>query len=277
MTTVCLMEQALSHHNNGSVAAPVRLNTKGAQAMTGMIEARSLARTFVTDGVAVEALRGLDLSVAEGEFVAVMGSSGCGKSTLLHILGGLDRPTSGQVFLRGQRVDGLSEGKWAKLRRKDVGFVFQFFNLINNLSAADNVELAALLSGTPLRQAQSQRKKLFAALEIEEVANKVPSRLSGGQQQRVALARAMVNRPAVLLADEPTGNLDSESTREVLDLLRQYRAEGQTIVLVTHDARVASAADRVIRMRDGSLVGETRIEDSRDRSQLLSSLIDLEA
>jgi putative ABC transport system ATP-binding protein len=276
MTTVCMMRHALSHHNNGPVAAPVRLNPKGAQAMASMIEARGLARTFVTDGVAVEALRGLDLSVAEGEFVAVMGSSGCGKSTLLHILGGLDRPTSGQVFLRGQRVDGLSEGKWAKLRRKDVGFVFQFFNLINNLSASDNVELAALLSGTPLRRAQSRRKELFAALEIEEVANKVPSRLSGGQQQRVALARALVNRPAVLLADEPTGNLDSESTREVLNLLRQYRAEGQTIVLVTHDARVASAADRVIRMRDGSFVGETRIEDSRDRSRLLSSLIDLE-
>lgn len=244
--------------------------------MAGIMEARGLARTFVTDGVAIEALKGVDLSVGEGEFVAIMGPSGCGKSTLLHLLGGLDRPTLGEVFLKGKRVDGLSEGRWAKLRRNEVGFVFQFFNLINNLSAADNVELAALLSGTPLREAQSRRTELFAALALEEVAGKVPSRLSGGQQQRVALARALVNRPAVLLADEPTGNLDSESTREVLKVLREHRTEGQTILLVTHDARVASAADRVIRMRDGSFVGETRIEDSRDRSGLLSSLIDLE-
>jgi putative ABC transport system ATP-binding protein len=244
--------------------------------MAGIIEARGLVRMFPTDGVNVEALRGVELSVAEGEFVAIMGPSGCGKSTLLHILGGLDRPTRGEVYLKGKRVDGLSEGRWAKLRRKEVGFVFQFFNLINNLSAADNVELAALLSGTPLRQAMSRRMALFAALGLEDVASKVPSRLSGGQQQRVALARALINRPAVLLADEPTGNLDSQSTREVLDLLRQHRTGGQTILLVTHDARVASAADRIIRMRDGAFVGETRIEDSRDRSRLLSSLIDLE-
>jgi putative ABC transport system ATP-binding protein len=245
--------------------------------MASIIEARGLARTFITDGVTVEALRGVDLTVAEGEFVAIMGPSGCGKSTLLHILGGLDRPTRGEVFLGGRRVDGLSEGRWAKLRRKEVGFVFQFFNLINNLSAADNVGLAGLLSGTPLRETQSRCNELLAALGLEEVASKVPSRLSGGQQQRVALARALINRPVVLLADEPTGNLDSESTREVLSLLRQHRGEGQTILLVTHDARVASAADRIIRMRDGGFVGETCIEDSRDRSRLLSSLIDLEA
>jgi putative ABC transport system ATP-binding protein len=276
MTTVCMMKQVLPDHDNGSVAAPVRLNTEGAQAMTSMIEARSLARTFVTDGVAIEALKGVDLSVAEGEFVAVIGPSGCGKSTLLHLLGGLDRPTGGEVFLRGQRVDRLSEGKWAKLRRREVGFVFQFFNLINNLSAADNVELPALLAGTPVREARRRRTELFAELGLEDVASKVPSRLSGGQQQRVALARALVNRPAVLLADEPTGNLDSQSARDVLDLLRRHRAEGQTILLVTHDARVASAADRVVRMRDGAIVGETGLDDSRDRRRLLSKLIELE-
>ncbi len=245
--------------------------------MAGIIEGRGLSRTFRTDGVTVDALSGIDLSVEEGEFVAVMGPSGCGKSTLLHILGGLDRPTAGEVFLKGTRVDGLSEGRWAKLRRKEVGFVFQFFNLISNLSAADNVELPALLAGMPVRDARTRRGELFAQLGLDDVAGKVPSRLSGGQQQRVALARALVNRPTVLLADEPTGNLDSDSTREVLGLLREHHTAGQTILLVTHDARVASAADRVVRMRDGGIMGETSIKGDRDRSRLLSSLIELEA
>ena len=274
--TGTLIRQVEPSRADGTSATISRQSEKGAEAMAGIIEARGLGRTFVTDGIVVNALRSVDLSVAEGEFVAVMGPSGCGKSTLLHILGGLDQPTSGEILLRGKRVDGLSEGKWAKLRRKEVGFVFQFFNLINNLSAAANVELPALLNGRTVGHARSRRTELFAQLGLGDVAAKVPARLSGGQQQRVALARALINSPAILLADEPTGNLDSHSTREVLELLRRRRATGQTILLVTHDARVASAADRVIRMRDGNFVSETKIDDSRDRSQLLSDLIERE-
>ncbi len=204
--------------------------------MEHVLVTTGLERTYETDGVAVAALRGVDLAVAEGEFVSVMGPSGCGKSTLLHLLGGLDRPTAGEVHLGGRRVDQLGEAAWALLRRREVGFVFQFFNLIGNLTVADNIELPGLLAGLSPREARSRRRELLDDLGIAELAGAVPSRVSGGQQQRVAIARALINRPAVLLADEPTGNLDSQSAREVLGLLRRHHEHGQTIVLVTHDA-----------------------------------------
>jgi putative ABC transport system ATP-binding protein len=244
--------------------------------MEQVLVTTDLEKTYDTEGVPVAALRGVDLAVGEGEFVSVMGPSGCGKSTLLHLLGGLDRPTQGEVHLRGQRVDQLSEAAWALLRRREVGFVFQFFNLIANLTVADNVELPGLLAGLSAREARARRKELLADLAIEDVAGSVPNRISGGQQQRVALARALVNRPAVLLADEPTGNLDTRSTREVLELLRGYHDRGQTIVLVTHDARVASAANRVIHMRDGLISEETRLTGDRDAAALASQLVRLE-
>jgi putative ABC transport system ATP-binding protein len=242
-----------------------------------IILAKGLTKTYGADGLAVPALRGVELGVASGEFVALMGPSGCGKSTLLHLLGGLDRPTGGEVWLDGRRVDTLSEAKWAVLRRARIGFVFQFFNLIGNLTVADNVELPALLAGLTAGEARARRSRLLDQLGLADKAGVVPAQLSGGQQQRVALARALINRPAVLLADEPSGNLDTDATREVLALLKRYHAEGQTILLATHDARVASAADRVVTMRDGRLAGENALTPEIATPRPLSDLIQLEA
>jgi putative ABC transport system ATP-binding protein len=243
--------------------------------MDSVLLTENLSKTYDADGVDVHAVRGIDLAVTPAEFVSIMGPSGCGKSTLLHMLGGLDQPTDGAVWLNGERVDGLSEKAWALLRRRQIGFVFQFFNLIGNLTVADNVELPALLAGASPRQARVRRVELLEELGIAELANTLPGRVSGGQQQRVALARALVNRPAVLLADEPTGNLDSASAREVMDLIRRYHADGQTIILVTHDPRVASAADRVVHMRDGAITDESRLTGDRDAASL-ASLVRLE-
>jgi putative ABC transport system ATP-binding protein len=243
--------------------------------MTTVLSARGLAKTYSSDGVDVLALRGVDLDVAAGELVAVMGPSGCGKSTLLHLLGGLDRPTAGSIELAGHRVEALSEAEWAVVRRSQVGFVFQFFNLVGNLSVAENVELPARLVGASPEEARRRRAELLERLGVSAQADALPSRLSGGQQQRVALARALVNSPAVLLADEPTGNLDSRSAGEVLALLREVQSQGQTVVLVTHDARVAASADRVISMRDGLVVDETRLEEGRQIR--ISQLLELEA
>jgi putative ABC transport system ATP-binding protein len=242
--------------------------------MTPVILTRGLAKDY--DGV--HALHDIDVEIADGEFVAVTGPSGCGKSTLLNLLGGLDRPTRGEIELAGRRVDGYSEARWALVRRSDIGFVFQFFNLIANLSVADNVELPGLLAGLSSKEARTRRQELLDSLGIAEHADSAPGHLSGGQQQRVAIARALINRPRVLLADEPTGNLDSASARDVMALLRAAHDErGQTIVLVTHDARVAARADRVLAMRDGAVAHETRLNDRGDMSATVSRLMELEA
>ncbi|MBV9207098.1 MAG: ABC transporter ATP-binding protein, partial [Actinobacteria bacterium] len=180
---------------------------------TALLRTSKLVKVYRADGVTVEAVRGVDIEVAAGEFVAIMGPSGSGKSTLLHVLGGLEPATSGEIWLRGQRVDGLPEAGWAILRRRHVGFVFQFFNLLSNMTVADNIELPALLAGATPRQARRRREELLAELGLAGKAAAAPGRLSGGEQQRVALARALANEPSLLLADEPTGNLDSSNTR----------------------------------------------------------------
>jgi putative ABC transport system ATP-binding protein len=216
-------------------------------------------KTHRSGATTTAAIRHVDLEVRRGEFVAISGPSGAGKSTLLHLLGGLERPDHGEIHLNGRRVDQLSEARWALLRRRSVGVVFQFFNLISSMTVADNVELPALLAGAPARRARARREELLADLGLEDRARSTPAELSGGEQQRVALARALVNDPELLLADEPTGNLDSRNTREVLRLLTRIHEQGRTIVLVTHDARVASAADRVLSLFDGEITGDTAV------------------
>jgi putative ABC transport system ATP-binding protein len=208
----------------------------------------------------VRALDAVDLEVAPGETVAVMGPSGCGKSTLLQMLGGLDRPSSGQVLFRERRVDQLSERALAQLRRREIGFVFQAFHLLDELTAQENIELPALLAGHSPRQARRRALRLLEQVGVGERARHLPSALSGGQRQRVAIARALVNEPAAILADEPTGNLDSAATLEVLRLFDALRTAGLTLVVVTHDERVAATADRLISMRDGTFVADTRMD-----------------
>ena len=244
--------------------------------MEWAIETRNLHKTYHTDGVMVEALRGVDLQVAPAEFVAVMGPSGCGKSTLLHLLGGLDRPTEGEVLLGGRRVDTLNESAQAVLRRGTIGFVFQAYNLIPNLTVADNVDLPGLLARRPPGEVARRREALLEALDLGDKGRAFPGELSGGEQQRAAIARALGNHPAVLLVDEPTGNLDSRSGGEVMALLRRTHQEGQTIVLVTHDPKVAGFAGRVIFMRDGQLVDEVQPSAPGDAGTVLSRLVQLE-
>jgi putative ABC transport system ATP-binding protein len=226
-----------------------------------LLRASNVTKTFRADGGPVPAVRGVDLLLRRGEFAAIMGPSGSGKSTLLHLLGGLERPTSGEIWLDGRRVDGLSQAKWSVLRRRHIGFVFQFFNLVSNMTVADNVELAALMGGATRRQAAERRAELLADLGLSGKAGAAPARLSGGEQQRVALARALANRPSLLLADEPTGNLDSSGSQSVLRLLTRAHADGQAILLVTHDARVASAAERVICLFDGMVADDAAMHE----------------
>ena len=224
-----------------------------------LLSCRGLSKTYGKDAGLVRAVNGVDLDVATGETVAIMGPSGCGKSTLLHLLGGLDRPSGGEVRLAGRRVDEMSEKALARLRQDAVGFVFQAFHLMDELTAVENVELPALLAGRPARTARRRATELIERVGLADRARFLPTALSGGQRQRVAIARALANEPLVVLADEPTGNLDSAATLEVLRLFESLHVAGQTLVIVTHDSRIAATADRMISMRDGVFIDETRL------------------
>jgi putative ABC transport system ATP-binding protein len=226
---------------------------------TWVLRARGLRKEYGSGEGLVRAVDGVDLEVAPGETVAVMGPSGCGKSTLLHLLGGLDRPSGGEVSLAGRRLDLLGEKALARMRRTAVGFVFQAFHLMEELTAVENVELPALLAGRSPRAARRRAADLLEGVGLADRARFLPSALSGGQRQRVAIARALSNQPLVVLADEPTGNLDSAATAEVLRLFDSLHQAGQTLLVVTHDARIAATADRLISMRDGAFVDETRL------------------
>jgi putative ABC transport system ATP-binding protein len=226
---------------------------------TAVLRARGVRKEYGKGEGLVRAVDGVDLEVDPGETVAVMGPSGCGKSTLLHLLGGLDRPSGGEISLAGRRIDQMGEKALARMRRTAVGFVFQAFHLVDELSAVENVELPALLAGRSPRTARRRAADLLDRVGLADRARFLPSALSGGQRQRVAIARALSNEPLVVLADEPTGNLDSTATVDVLRLFESLHRAGQTLLIVTHDERIAATADRLISMRDGAFVDETRL------------------
>lgn len=242
-----------------------------------ILQAQDLSKNYRMGTTIVSALTDVSFGVELGEFVAVMGPSGSGKSTLLHLLGGLDQPSSGEVVLDGQRLSGLSDKQTTLLRRRQIGFVFQFFNLLPTLSAEENISLPLLIDRRSLRDYRERIGQLLELVGLGERCAHKPDQLSGGEQQRVAIARALVTEPVIVLADEPTGNLDSRSGDEVLRLLRCACDErGQTIVMVTHDPRAASYADRIVFLKDGQVVGETHLTAGSNTGAILHRLAELE-
>jgi putative ABC transport system ATP-binding protein len=236
------------------------MNANGA-----VVRATDLTRRYGEGEAAVDALRGVSLEVQAGELVAVMGPSGSGKSTLMHLLAALDTPTSGEVAIAGQTVGSLSDKQVTLLRREHIGFVFQFFNLLASLTAEENVLLPALIAGRRDEATRERASELLARVGLGERAHHLPAELSGGQQQRVAIARALVSRPSVVFADEPTGNLDSTTGHEILELLRSSTKDlGQTMVMVTHDANAAEIADRVLFLADGLIVEQLQAGGAND-------------
>ena len=219
-----------------------------------LLEVKSLEKSYVRGDEEVQALKSLSLEIKEGQFVSIMGPSGSGKSTLLHLMGGLDRPTRGQVILKGEAIDQLSDDALSKFRRRKLGFIFQFFNLLPTLSALENVSLPRLLDGEPMKAIEKRATELLNEMGLGHRMHHKPDQMSGGEMQRVAIARALISDPVLLLADEPTGNLDSKTGESILTLLKKMsRDRGKTIVMVTHDPKAAATADRLIKLRDGKL------------------------
>ena len=239
-----------------------------------VVRVRGAYRTFERDTAPVRALRGADLDVGRGEFVAVMGPSGCGKSTLLNLIAGLDSPDEGEVVLAGLDLTKMDENALAIMRRSHVGIVFQFFNLLEGMTVLENVVMPALIAGVKRKPAETRARDLLDLLGLGDKARQAPATLSGGQRQRLAIARALANEPTLVLADEPTGALDSEGGEEVLELFRRLHAGGQTILLVTHDQPVADAAQRIVRMKDGRVIdhgGTDPILDNGDSEPVAAS------
>jgi len=224
--------------------------------MTNIIETSGLTKVFGSNGMAVHALRGVDMAVARGEFVALMGPSGSGKSTLMAILGCLDSPTAGRYQLDGEPVEGLTGAALARIRNEKIGFVFQSYNLLPKANVLRNVELPLLYAGLPRKERKARALEMLEKVGIPEKADVLPAQLSGGQRQRVAIARALANRPALLLADEPTGALDSKTGAEVLELFGELNRQGNTVLLVTHDPKIAGHAQRRVELQDGLVVRE---------------------
>ncbi len=223
-----------------------------------MIEMRAIRKVYSTGRVAVEALKEIDLEVQSGEFLAIVGPSGSGKSTLMNILGCLDTPTSGLYKLAGETVGGLDRNRLAEIRNRRVGFVFQNFNLLPYATALENVELPLLFGGVPAKERRDRAMAMLEKVDLVDRVDHKPTELSGGQMQRVAVARALVNRPAMVLADEPTGNLDTTSGKGIVGLFEELHAAGQTVVMITHDMAVAQIASRVVQIRDGEIVEDQR-------------------
>jgi len=234
-----------------------RMEKASRAAGDAMVEANDLEKTYAAGGATVHALRGVKLSIPRGEMVAIMGPSGCGKTTLLNCLSGLDEFDSGEIFVAGESISGMSDRRRTRLRAERMGFIFQTYNLIPVLSGVENVELPLLVAGVRPKEARRLALSALDMVGLTDQMNKRPNEMSGGQQQRVTVARSLVNEPAIVWADEPTGALDSETSAEVMDLLVNLNSEkGQTFVLVTHDASVARRADRIVRMRDGKIEGD---------------------
>ncbi|MDH4136993.1 MAG: ABC transporter ATP-binding protein [Anaerolineae bacterium] len=238
-----------------------------------ILEANDVSKQYQMGEVTVDALDGVDFVVEKGEFVAVMGPSGSGKSTLLHLLGGLDKSTDGEVTLGGRKLSVMSDKEVTLARRRNVGFVFQFYNLLPTLTAEENIALPLLIDGKKIKEYQSKIDKLLELVGLTDRRRHKPDQLSGGEQQRVAIARAFVNDPDIVLADEPTGNLDSKAGEEIMKLLRRSCDElGQTIVVVTHDPKAASFADRIVFLKDGQIASEIRLEKGGDTAPILERL-----